>query len=186
VVTTAAVVLAAGGGTRFGGDGHKLLAPLRGRPLVAWAVEAAVVAGLDEVVVVTGAVPLDEVMPPGVTLVHNPNWAQGMATSVSVGVRVAEARGHDAVVIGLGDQPLVPAEAWQAVAAADAAIAVATYDGQRGNPVRLSREVWALLPDSGDEGARGLIRSRPDLVQAVPCPGEPADVDTVEDLTRWS
>lgn len=186
-MTTAAVVLAAGGGSRFGGDGHKLLAPLRGRPLVAWAVEAAVVAGLDEVVVVTGAVPLDEVMPPGVTLVHNPHWAEGMATSVAVGVHVAEARGHDAVVVGLGDQPFVPAEAWQAVAAATgAAIAVATYEGRRGNPVRLAREVWALLPTDGDEGARALMRSRPDLVQAVPCHGEPADVDTVEDLTRWS
>ena len=51
-MTTAAVVLAAGGGTRFAGDAHKLLAPLRGRPVVVHAVSAALDAALDEVLVV--------------------------------------------------------------------------------------------------------------------------------------
>ena len=178
-LTVAAVVLAAGGGARFRGESHKLLASFRGKPLWRWAVEAAQAAGLDEVIVVDGAVRV-----PGA--VHNERWPDGMATSLQAGVAAADAAGHDAVVVGLADQPLVPASAWRAVARTHAPIAVATYEGRRRNPVRLSREVWPLLPTSGDEGARSLLRERPDLVVEVACEGHPVDVDTLEDLREWS
>ena len=180
-MTTAAVVLAAGGGTRFRGDAHKLLAPFRGRPVVEWVLEAASV--LDELIVVTGAVEVP--LPPGAREVRNERWSEGQATSLAAAVDAAGA--HDAIVVGLADQPLVPAEAWRLVAAATVTpIAVATYDGARRNPVRLAREVWPLLPREGDEGARSLLRKRPELVTEVACPGNPADVDTVEDLATWS
>lgn len=186
-MTTAAVVLAAGGGTRFAGDAHKLLAPLRGRPVVVHAVSAALDAALDQVLVVVGAVELGGVLPEGVTVVHNDGWAQGQATSVRAGLDAAEQHGHTAVVVGLGDQPFVTADSWRAVAAAtDRPIAVATYDGRRRNPVRLAREVWDLVESTGDEGARALMRRRPDLVGEVPCQGTAADIDTVEDLEQWS
>ena len=182
-VTIAAVVLAAGAGSRFE-SGPKLLAEFRGRPLVAAAVEQAAAAGLDETVVVTGAVSLESVLPAGVTVVHNSAWRDGIATSLQAAVGHATAAGHDAVVIGLGDQPLVPTAAWAAVAASDAAIAVAVYAEGRRNPVRLARSVWALLPTTGDEGARAVMRLRPDLVEEIPCAGDPADVDTVADLKQ--
>ena len=188
-----AVVLAAGEGSRFDGEGHKLLAPFRGRPLVTWAVEAAVGAGLAATVVVEGAVALGEVVAEvglgeQVTLVRNEQWAAGQAGSLQRGLAAARVLGAEAAVIGLGDQPLIGSEAWRRVAAAPegAPIAVATYGGERRNPVRLAREIWDLLPTEGDEGARALIRGRADLVMEVPCPGEAADVDTVEDLRRWS
>ena len=185
-LTVAAVVLAAGGGTRYHGETPKALAPFRGRPLVSWAVEHAAAAMLDEVAVVTGAVDLLGVLPGGVTVVVNERWAEGQATSLQAGLAWAREHGHDAVVVGLGDQPLVPPEAWAAVGASASPIAVATYDGRRRNPVRLAAEVWPLLPTTGDEGARVLMARRPDLVAEIACAGDPFDVDTVEDLAPWS
>ncbi len=183
------MVLAAGAGSRFesGPDAaHKLLAPFRGHPVVWWAVTNAAAAGLDATWVVTGSVDLAGVLPDGVREIHNRDWAAGQATSVGRAVVEARAAGLDAVVVGLGDQPLIPAGAWRAVAASDADIAVATYDGRRRNPVRLAAPVWELLAPTGDEGARSLMKARPDLVQEVPCRGEPVDIDTREDLQRWN
>jgi molybdenum cofactor cytidylyltransferase len=184
-LTVAAVVLAAGGGSRFAGSTHKLATDFRGRPLVMWAIEHAVAAGLDATAVVTGAVEIP--VPDAVHTIANPAWADGQATSLQAAITWAGAHGHDAVVIGLGDQPLITPSAWRAVAdGGDHPIAVATYDGRRGNPVRIGRAVWPLLPSSGDEGARVVMRQRPELVGEVACDGDPADVDTLEDLHRWS
>jgi CTP:molybdopterin cytidylyltransferase MocA len=184
--TTAAVVLAAGGGTRYDGDGHKLLASFRGRPVVEWAIEAAVAAGLDATYVVTGAVDLLDHVPDGVVVIHNESWAEGQATSLRVAARVVEADGHSAMVVGLGDMPLVEAPAWRAVATADGQLVTATYAGRRSPPTKIAADLFAVLPISGDEGARALMRLRPDLVIEIACPGQPIDIDTRGDLRRWS
>lgn len=183
------VVLAAGGGSRFaasGGRSPKQLAVVGEETLVGRALAAALGADLDEVVVVVGAVDLP--LPEGVTVLRNDAWATGMASSLQVAVAHAAAEGHDAVVVGLADQPGVTVEAWRAVAHAPPTppIVVATYGGQRGHPVRLPAEVWGELPATGDQGARSLLDGRPELVRAIPCTGEPWDIDTVEDLDRWS
>lgn len=189
-MTVAGVVLAAGAGRRFtssGGEGHKLLAEIDGRPVIGHVLDAVRSAGFDEVILVQGAVDLSG-FAIGVTVLPNARWADGIATSLQVAVAHAIEAGHAAMVVGLADQPGVPAEAWRAVTAAPAAppIAVAVYDGHRGNPVRLAAEAWPLLPTTGDEGARTLMRGRPDLVREVPCSGQARDVDTLEDLDRWS
>lgn len=190
-MTVAAVVLAAGAGARFtasGGEGHKLLADLAGRSVLDRVLDAVLAAGLDDVALVEGAVDLADHVRPGVTRLGNERWADGIATSLQVAVRWAADAGHEAVVVGLADQPAVAAATWRRLADAplDPPIAVATYDGRRGNPVRLAAAVWPVLPSTGDEGARAVMRGRPELVREVPCSGQAWDVDTVEDLERWS
>ena len=181
---TVAVVLAAGAGTRFAGATHKLDAELDGRPLLRHAIDAAIEASIGPVVVVTAG-HVTTPLPAAVTAVVNDSWQDGQMSSLRVGIATARTMGAHSVVVGLGDQPFVGPDAWRAVAAAAAPIAVATYDGGRGHPVRLHEAVWDLLPTDGDEGARSLMRLRPDLVIEVPCQGSATDVDTLEDLRRW-
>lgn len=184
------VLLAAGGGTRFGANDpttrHKLHAELDGRPLWQHSVDHLIAAGLDEVVVITGAAPFE---PAGVAVIHNPDWADGQASSLRVGVAAAMRAGVEAIVVGLADQPFVDPSAWRAVADAPPAcqLVVATYDGRHGpNPVRIARALWPELPASGDEGARALLRRLQDQVCAIACVGSAADIDTPEDLERWT
>ncbi len=184
-MSVAAVVLAAGAGSRWTGPIPKLLAPFRGHTVLEWAVTHAVEAGLDETIVVVGAADLRAALSADVHVVVNTAWDRGQATSLRAGVLAAGRHGHDAVVVGLGDQPLVGSEAWRRVAASDSPIATATFAGRRRPPVRLAASVWPLLPRRGDRGARDLLRSRPDLVCEVPCPGEPADIDTPADLAQF-
>ncbi|HVB52540.1 MAG TPA: nucleotidyltransferase family protein [Acidimicrobiales bacterium] len=192
-MSVAAVILAAGSGSRFNGDapdalpGAKLLALLKGQPVLTWALLPALCADLDEVVVVGGAADLSAVVPESVTLLQNDDWANGLATSLKAGLEWCRAQGHDRAVLGLGDMPGLASAAWRAVATEPMGpIVFATYQGKRGHPVRLDASVWPLLPSSGDEGARSLARERPELVHEVACVGATNDIDTLEDLRKWS
>jgi molybdenum cofactor cytidylyltransferase len=187
-VATVAVVLAAGAGSRFQGDTHKLLAPFRSTTVIDVVLDNVERAGFDHVIVVTGAadIPADLLDRPGFQVVPNPRWADGQATSLQTALAAADALGADAVVVGLGDQPLVTTECWQRVAAGRGPITVATYDGERGNPVRLERSVWPMLPSEGDVGARHVLGQHPELISEVACEGSSADIDTQEDLDQWN
>ena len=116
-LTTAAVLLAAGAGTRFVGDRHKLLTEVKGKPIVRHALDAARKAKFDEVIVVSGNVDIAAVIPNDVTLLHNERWEDGQATSLRAATIYADSPGQGAIVIGLGDQPGIPSEAWASVAA---------------------------------------------------------------------
>lgn len=192
--TVAAVVLAAGSGSRFGDDIVKPLIPFRGRPMVCHALDAAVASGLGPVVLVVGngaelvtAEALGSA--PGVEIVQNPNFAEGIASSLHAALMHLAARGIvHAAVIGLADQPLVSEAAWQRLGAAyesGMSLAVATYDGVRANPVLLGRDHWPeALALRGDQGARQLFGRH--LVIDVACDdtGSPNDIDTPDDLAR--
>jgi molybdenum cofactor cytidylyltransferase len=201
-IVVVAALLAGGSGSRFDGSRidrldsiHKLGARLRAtaveppESVFERALRHAHWAGIGPIVIVTGSwSPTREQIGEhfaGGTIVANDRWADGQITSVRTALDSADALGADRVVIGLADQPFVTPDAWRTVASAPGPIAVATYAGRRGNPVALDRSVWHLLPAEGDEGARALMRIRPDLVREVACSGSPADIDTAEDLRRW-
>ncbi len=182
-----AALLAAGGGSRFEGPNHKLLADFDGRPIWLHALAHVLAADFDHVVVVTGAATLE--LPAHVIERHNVNWSDGQASSLRLAIEAARELGAETLTVGLADQPFVTSAAWQAVADAPATcrIAVAVYDGVAGpHPVRLAASVWPLLPQAGDAGARELLRAHPEWVCRVDCVGSGADIDTQEDLARWT
>ena len=189
-MTTAGLVLGAGGGSRFGGP--KALALLHGVPLAQRAVTLLREGGCEPVHLVLGA-KADEVARQadlgGATIVHNPQWPTGIGSSLRAGLASLPST-VAAVVIVLVDQPLIGPEAVRRVIAAHAAgaaVAVATYGGQFGHPVLLSRPTWAEAGRlaKGDLGARPYLRAHPEQVVRVSCDGTgaPDDVDTPADLT---
>lgn len=164
----AAVVLAAGEGSRFGGAKQQLLLPD-----VLAAVRAS---SVDDLLVVAGAHPIDV----DARVVICPDWERGMGASLRCGLQ-ALAPETEAAVVLLADGPdLAPAavdrviEAWRG-GAGD--VVAASYGGDRGHPVLLGRAVWSGIPD---EGARAL-GPEPAL---VPCDdlGHPGDVDFAGDV----
>lgn len=189
--TAAGLVLAAGEGRRFGGP--KALVTIEGARLVDRAVRLLTDGGCHPVVVVDGAVPITfagaGLETATVRVVHNPDWSTGMGSSLRVGLAAVGDEPVSAVVIALVDQPWLAPESVRRLRAArdgGAFVAVATYNGQRGNPVLLGREVWddvAALAQ-GDAGARAFMKAHPELVTAVPCDGfgRPDDVDHPDDL----
>ena len=190
-LNTVAILLAAGAGSRFLGNEHKLLTMLPGASnltIFETSLTHALSAGFSHVIVVTGAadIPASMLIHRTIVVAHNSRWADGQAGSIAMGIGEAQRLQASAAVIGLADQPFVTSSAWQRVAGATTPIAVATYNGRPGNPVRIDQTVWPLLPQNGDSGARELIRLRPELVSQVDCPGSAADIDTQEDLAQWT
>lgn len=186
------LVLAAGAGSRLGGP--KALLRVAGELLVERACRVLAAGGCGPLVVVLGAgadrVRAAAALPPAATVVLNPDWPTGMASSLRAGL-AAVPPGAGAVVVGLVDQPLVAAAAVHRLAAAwrrGAVAAVATYAGEPRNPVLLSGPVIAEVAAAatGDRGARDWLRGHPDLVVPVPCDdaGDPFDLDTPADLAQ--
>ena len=181
------VILAAGYGTRFEGRSHKLQANFRGMPMIGHSILALRASGIRKRALVVGELDFSDLLQGDETVLHNPEPLGGLSTSLAIARDWAVDERAEAMVVGLGDQPLIGPGAWRRIASAGGApIMVATYQGKRRNPVKLSREVFDLLPASGDEGARALYQSYPDLVGEIECEGEPIDIDTVEELDEWN
>lgn len=183
-----AVLLAAGSGSRFSGNTHKLLTVIREQTVFSWALQNCLAAQFQHVIVVTGAVDLSaqiaeaKFAAENLIEVHNENWQAGMASSLQCAISEAQRHGASSIVVGLADQPAIKPSSWQRIATATAPLAVATYNGVRGNPVRIHAELWPLLPTSGDEGARSLFKSHKDLLEEVACDGSAQDLDTSSDI----
>lgn len=172
----AAVVLAAGEASRFGGPKQRILLPQ--------VLARLAVAPVDEIVVVEGAYPLDpcdDQLQAGrpCRIVRCEEWRLGPGASLRTGLAALGAEVGAAVVI-LADGPQLAAEAVERVVAAwqDGAgpIVAASYDGARGHPLVVARAAWGDVPDDG-------LRAREPVL--VPCDdlGAPGDIDRPEDLT---
>jgi molybdenum cofactor cytidylyltransferase len=185
------ILLAAGSGSRFGGD--KLLAPLADGVPVGIRSLRTLRSAIGEVIVVTRpednalrAILNDE----GARIEICPRAAEGMGASLAHGIRASF--DAQAWIVALGDMPRIQATTIRAVAAAlvdGAVVAAPVCRGERGHPVGFAgvlRDALAAL--SGDAGAREILRTERDRVRLIECndPGILADVDTPADLARIS
>ncbi|WP_369263473.1 NTP transferase domain-containing protein [Streptomyces sp. R35] len=187
----AGLLLAAGGGRRLGGRPKALLSH-RGRPLVEHAVAVLRAGGCTRVHVVLGA-QSDAVRQraslPGCVLVDNPEWEEGMGSSLRAGLDSLAGTGAPAALVSLVDQPGIGREAVARVLAAyesPLSLVAAAYDGERGHPVLFGAGHWAGIAATatGDRGARAYLKAHEDAITLVEC-GDVAqayDIDTEGDL----
>ena len=181
-------MLAAGGSRRFGSQ--KLLADLRGKPVVRWSVESVLEARPDEVIVVVGhegaavQAALDGL---DVRVVENREWEEGIGSSLRAGISAAAVNAEAAMIV-LGDQPGVEARVIASLMNAHAegrrAIVVPSFRGERGHPVIFAASVFPeLMAVRGDRGARNVIASDRSRVTVVDFDARPPlDVDTEDEL----
>ena len=197
MVEIAALVLAAGQASRYraagGSEATKLVADWRGEPLVRWAVMAALASRARPVVVVTGHARREvEAALAGldVRFADNPDFAQGLATSLKAGVAALPADIAGAVVL-LADMPEIERSVVDALiagflAAPEAQAAAPLFGGRRGNPVLLGRGLFAEIARlQGDEGARALLQALPAgrvVSVEVMAAGVTKDIDRPEDF----
>jgi CTP:molybdopterin cytidylyltransferase MocA len=163
----AAVVLAAGAATRFGSPKQLFLLP--------YVLERLEEAPVDEIVIVSGAYPIEEsdtLELGGARVVGCPDWALGPGASLRCGLA---ALGDDvsAALVVLADGPYLDRRAIERVLAHrdQAAFVAASYDGVRSHPAVIARSVWANVPDEGGRGLDVLLISCDDLTP-------PGDIDT--------
>ncbi len=186
-MNVAAIILAAGTSSRMGQP--KQLLPYEGRSLVRRAVEAAVGSRTHQTVVVTGAAREaveNELSGLAVMLVHNPDFADGMSTSLRVGLKAIRPE-VDAVVVMLADQPFVDASVVDGLIdryeQSGAKIVRPRYGDVPGNPVLWdSSHFAALAAQEGDQGGRSLMQAHKDQIAWLELPDAilQTDVDTPE------
>jgi CTP:molybdopterin cytidylyltransferase MocA len=191
-VRVAAIVLAAGRSSRMGAD-NKLLADIGGKPMVRLVVEEALASKARPVLAVTGHQTADVAAALSgldATLVANPDYATGLASSLKAGIRAVPSECAGAAIL-LGDMPRIDARhidrLIEAFAAAPDAIIVPVHENRQGNPVLWPRRYFpALLQLDGDTGAKRLIAAHQEDVRAVEIAtaGIFADIDTPEELAQ--
>lgn len=184
------VVLAAGRGERFKGEGHKLEQLLGGESVLATTLRHAIESRLQVLVVTCESLaPLARRMVATRDVVVLPDASTsgsgGMSSSIAAGVSASShATGW---LILPADMPLVQSTSLLAVAAAldNSPIAYAQHRGRRGHPVGFSAEMFSELTAlNGDEGARRIVARYPNVGVELDDPGVLQDIDTVEDLQR--
>ncbi len=182
----AGIVLAAGPGARFS-DGHKLLQPFRGEPLVVHGLRAALASALAPVALVVGY-RADEVIAalgeqaahPKLNVVHNPDWNSGRASSLRAGLHALPASAAGAVVYP-GDMPCMSVALIEAVRAGcvrTGQVCFPLYNGRKGHPVAFPRARFApLCALHGDQSGYALLRAAWD---------EAVKLERTDEETQWN
>ena len=192
--TIGGVILAAGQSRRMGAQ-NKLLAEIDGVPIIRRKAQALLNGGLNDLVIVTGhehrlvAAALDDLP---VTCIYNDDYQSGQASSVACGVRHHQNGSHAAVLIALGDMPLVRPELIAALLRDHSSLPDATdritlpvFDGRRGNPVIWGRGFFdELVALTGDAGGRIIFAENKNAVNSLGWPDDSIhlDIDTPEAL----
>ena len=198
--STAAIILAAGSSSRMGAGRHKLLLPLNERPVLAYVVDAALASQVRPIIVVLGH-QAEQVRAQlarystdsAITYVENPDYLQGMSTSMRMGLAYLQTQidagvsDVNSALIMLGDQPLITArvldmliDTWHTTGQR---IVAPLYDGKRGNPTLFAASLFPeLLEVTGDEGGRSVVEQHQQELATVELGNAVAnyDVDTWE------
>jgi molybdenum cofactor cytidylyltransferase len=115
-----------------------------------------------------------------VTVIPNPGWAEGIASSIRRGVEWATRQASDAVLLLVCDQPALDAAHIDRLLSrygTGARVVASSYADSLGVPALFGRELFgALLSVRGSTGAKRVIR--------VDWPEGVLDVDTPEDAAR--
>lgn len=198
--STAALILAAGRSSRMGEGRYKLLLPLGDRPVLAHVIQAALDSQARPIILVTGhqSTQIQSQLAqylPHIMLVENPDYQQGMSTSLRVGVQALTSLNTsptstysiDSVIVLTGDQPLItPAIIDSLIKQRQTTgkrIVASFYEGKRRNPVLFAADLFPeLLHVTGDEGGRSVIEQHRQEIAKVEHDDIPAsyDVDTWE------
>jgi len=191
---TGIIILAAGASRRLGHP--KQLLDHGGLPLLSHTAEAALSTGIRPVIVVLGA-EADAIRPSvereGLTTVVNPDWREGLASSLRTGLqhRIDTAPQVETAILMVCDQPYVSAGIIKALLQrreqTGLPAAACTYAGRMGTPALFHRSLFGeLLRLSGDSGARKWLSEHPESVATLPFGRGELDIDTPEDLDRWN
>ncbi|MFD0985492.1 nucleotidyltransferase family protein [Methyloligella solikamskensis] len=177
-------ILAAGRASRFGKP--KLDAPLAGRPVGHWVLEAVSSAGLPPGVVVVGPTPPDFLQAwPDWERLENPDPGRGLGSSLAIAAQEAATQEADAMLVLLADMPLLDPVFLNELASAETPAATIQDDGRPGAPALLPRSSYeALQALDGDRGAGKLLAQAPGLTLLRPPTGMLIDIDRPEDLAR--
>jgi len=191
-VVISAILLAAGESKRMGKP--KQLMPWHQGTILERAIDNLLESAVSEVVVVVGyqaeeVVKVIATRPVAVAV--NPDYEQGMSTSITAGLRLIDDRAG-AVMLALGDQPLIDSRTINRLLDEfhnhDKGIALPAYQGRRGHPVIFAIKYKAeLLKLTGDAGGRQIIKDHPDdvLEVAVDSAGVITDIDTGDDYRSY-
>ncbi len=203
--STAAIILAAGSSSRMGGGRHKLLLPLEGRPVLAHVIDATLASQARPIVLVLGHHAKQVrthlsayTAAPEIIIVENPNYLEGMSTSMRIGIQEIISNGYrkyyqgsknagiDSALIMLGDQPLITPKIIDALIAArnisGKRIIAPLYAGKRGNPLVFDASLFTeLMAVTGDEGGRSVVERHKQELATI----ELGDIMANYDVDTW-